>query len=139
MKKYKIIIVENDEDEQLFMKEGFDATDLFNIIAQIKNGDALMDWMQDNPQNLPDVVLSDLNMPGKNGYDVINDFKTNPSYSHIPVIITSTSSTKTIIDKCLSLGAADYLIKPDTFVEYVPYVKNLYKVIQEKQLVKLVD
>ena len=137
MKNYKIVIVENDEDEQFFMKEGFDATDLFNIIAQIKNGDALMDWLQENPHNLPDVVLSDLNIPGKNGYDVISDVKANPSYSHIPVIITSTSSTKTIIDKCLSLGAADYVIKPDTFVEYVPYVKNLYKVIQEKQLVKL--
>ena len=34
MKKYNIIIVENDEDEQLFMKEGFDATGLFNIVAQ---------------------------------------------------------------------------------------------------------
>lgn len=136
MKKYKIIIVENDEDEQLFMKEGFDATELFDIIAQLKNGDALLEWLSDNPQNLPDVVLSDLNMPGKNGYDVINEIKNNPSYCHIPVIITSTSSTKTIIDKCLALGASDYAIKPDTFVEYVPYVKNLYKRIEEKQLVK---
>lgn len=136
MKKYKIIIVENDEDEQLFMKEGFDAADMFEIIAQLKNGDALLEWLNENPQTLPDVVLSDLNMPGKNGYDVITDLKTNPSYSHIPVIITSTSSTKTIIDKCMSTGAADYLIKPDTFVEYVPYVKNLYKRIEEKELVK---
>lgn len=136
MKKYKIIIVENDEDEQLFMKEGFDAADMFEIIAQLKNGDALLEWLNENPQTLPDVVLSDLNMPGKNGYDVITDLKTNPSYSHIPVIITSTSSTKTIIDKCMSTGAADYIIKPDTFVEYVPYVKNLYKRIEEKELVK---
>ena len=136
MKKYKIIIVENDEDEQLFMKEGFDATSLFEINAQLKNGDALLEWLSENPQNLPDVVLSDLNMPGKNGYDVINELKNNPSYSHIPVIITSTSSTKTIIDKCLALGAADYVIKPDTFVEYVPYVKSLHTIIEEKQLIK---
>ena len=136
MKKYKIIIVENDEDEQLFMKEGFEAADMFEIIAQLKNGDALLEWLNENPQTLPDVVLSDLNMPGKNGYDVITDLKTNPSYSHIPVIITSTSSTKTIIDKCMNTGAADYIIKPDTFVEYVPYVKNLYKRIEEKELVK---
>jgi CheY-like chemotaxis protein len=136
MKKYKIIIVENDEDEQLFMKEGFDAADMFEIIAQLKNGDALLEWLNENPQALPDIVLSDLNMPGKNGYDVIMDLKTNPSYSHIPVVITSTSSTKTIIDKCMSTGAADYIIKPDTFVEYVPYVKNLYKRIEEKELVK---
>jgi CheY-like chemotaxis protein len=136
MKKYNIIIVENDEDEQLFMKEGFDSTGLFNIIAQVRNGDALLEWFRDHPQTLPDVVLSDLNMPGKNGYDVINDLKTNPSYSHIPVIITSTSSTRTIIDKCLALGAADYIVKPETFVEYVPYVKDLHSRIEERQLVK---
>lgn len=136
MKKYKIIIVENDEDEQLFMKEGFDAAGLFIIVAQLKNGDALLEWLTGHPQELPDVILSDLNMPGKNGYDVIADLKNDPFHSYIPVIITSTSSTKTIIDKCLSLGAADYVVKPETFVEYVPYVKNLYRLIEEKQLVR---
>jgi len=136
MKKYKIIIVENDEDEQLFMKEGFDSAGLFDIVAQVRNGDTLFDWLDKNRNDLPDVVLSDLNMPGKNGYDVIDEIKTNRLYSHIPVVITSTSSTKTIIEKCLTLGAADYIVKPETFVEYVPYVQNLYKRIEEKQLVK---
>jgi CheY-like chemotaxis protein len=136
MKKYKIIIVENDDDEQLFMKEGFDAAGLFEIVAQVRNGDTLFDWLDENTNALPDVILSDLNMPGKNGYDVISEVKTNPVYSHIPVVITSTSSTKTIIDRCLAYGAADYIVKPETFVEYVPYVKNLYRRIEEKQLVK---
>ncbi|MDB5206118.1 MAG: response regulator receiver protein [Flavisolibacter sp.] len=136
MKKYNIIIVENDDDEQLFMKEGFDATGLFNIVAQVRNGDHLFQWFEEHTLQLPDVILSDLNMPGKNGYDVISGVKNNPAWLHIPVIITSTSSTKTIINKCIELGAADYLVKPETFVEYVPYVKNLYQCIEEKQLVK---
>lgn len=136
MKLYKIILVENDEDEQMFMKEGFDAAGAFDIVAQLKNGDSLLEWLQQHGGELPDVILSDLNMPGKNGYDVITEVKNNPGWSHIPVIITSTSSTKTIIDKCFDLGAADYIVKPDTFVEYVPYVKNLHRLIEEKQLVK---
>lgn len=136
MKKYNIIIVENDEDEQFFMKEGFDAVGLFTVLAQVKNGDHLFAWLDEHPGALPDVILSDLNMPGKNGYDIITGVKERPAWSHIPVIITSTSSTRTIIDKCLSLGAADYIVKPDTFIEYVPYVENLYRCIEEKQLVK---
>ena len=136
MKTYKIIVVENDEDEQLFMKEGFDSAGLFDIVGQVKNGDTLFEWLDENKNTLPDIILSDLNMPGKNGYDVINEVKTNPLYSHIPVIITSTSSTRTIIEKCLDQGAADYIVKPETFVEYVTYVQNLYKRIEEKELVK---
>ena len=135
-KKYKIIIVENDEDEQLFMKEGFDAAGLFEIIALLKNGDALIDWLDLNPSAIPDIILSDLNMPGRNGYDIISDMKTDPAYTHIPVIITSTSTAKIVIDKCLALGAADYVIKPDTFIEYRPFVTNLFRLIESKQLVK---
>ena len=136
MKQYKIIIVENDEDEQMFMKEGFDSCGLFFIVAQLKNGDGLIEWLGNHNDELPDIILSDLNMPGKNGYDIITEIKNNPTWSNVPVIITSTSSTRTIIDKCLSMGAADYVVKPDTFVEYVPYVKNLHRLIEEKQLVK---
>lgn len=136
MKRYKIIIVENDEDEQLFMKEGFETANLFEVIAVVLNGDTLFEWLTQNINSLPDIILSDLNMPGKNGYDVIKEVKSNPLYSHIPVVITSTSSTRTIMEKCLTAGASEYIVKPETFVEYVPYVKDLYNRVEEKQLVK---
>lgn len=136
MNKYRIVIVENDEDEQLFMKEGFDATDLFQIMAQLSNGDHLLKWLEENVNNLPDVILSDLNMPGKNGYDIITAISESPVYRHIPVIITSTSSTKMTIDKCMDLGAADFIVKPETFIEYVPFVKQLHHQIEKKQLVR---
>jgi CheY-like chemotaxis protein len=136
MRKYKIIIVENDEDEQFFMKEGFDAAGLFDIIGQCRSGEDLFEWLSDHKAALPDIILTDLNMPGKNGYDIIEETKADPRYSHIPVIVTSTSSTKTIIEKCLNLGASDYIVKPETFVEYVPYVKFLHQRIEEKQLVR---
>ena len=136
MRKYKILIVENDEDERYFMKEGFDAAGLFQIVTELSSGDTLLQWLQAHPAELPQIILSDLNMPGKNGYDIIDDVKGHPAYAHIPVIITSTSSTQTIIDKCLAKGATDYLVKPDTFVEYEPFVKRLYQLVEDKQLVQ---
>lgn len=135
MRKYKIIIVENDEDEQVFMKEGFDKTDHFNILALLQNGNDLFDWLHENPNQLPDLILSDLNMPGKNGYDVITEVKETPHIAHIPVIITSTSSTPSIIEKCLQMGAAYYMVKPETFVQYEPYVQQLYKVLVDNKIV----
>ena len=136
MIKYRIVIVENDEDEQFFMKEGFDASGLFEILAQVENGDVLFEWLTANRSLLPDIILSDLNMPGKNGYDILEGIKSNPAYLHIPVIITSTSSAKVMIDRCLSLGAADYKVKPDTFIAYRAFAEELYQFIKERQLVK---
>lgn len=136
MRKFNIIIVENDEDEQFFMKESFDASGLFHILAQPKNGDQLMEWLSEHPEVLPDVILSDLNMPGKNGYDILEEIKASPVYARIPVIITSTSSTSSTVNKCLSLGASDYLVKPETFITYKNFVENLYQRIEELQLVR---
>lgn len=136
MTQYKIIIVENDEDEQFFMNESFRKSELFDVIVLLNNGNALMDWLQKNPGNLPDLILSDLNMPGKNGYDIIAEVKENPALAHIPVIITSTSSTKTFIDRCMALGAADYLVKPETFIDYGPYIENLHRIVDNRIAVK---
>lgn len=136
MKTYRIIVVENDEDEQFFMKEGFEAAGLFEIVAMLRNGDELLEWLQQHRTELPDIILSDLNMPGKNGYDVIDETRANPDFAAIPVVITSTSSTPATISKCLAKGAADYIVKPETFIEYGPYVERLHQRIEEKQLVK---
>ena len=136
MKKYAIVTVDNDEDELFFMKEAFEATEMFQVIAQFESGDELIDWLNNNPTVLPEIILTDLNMPGKNGYDIIEDITSHDQFSHLPVIITSTSSTKSIIDKCLALGAADYIVKPSSFIEYKFFIKDLYNAIKEKQIVK---
>lgn len=136
MNKQKIVIVENDVDEQFFMREAFENSGLFDIMAIVKNGDTLLEWLTGNNNNLPDVILSDLNMPGKNGYDILEDMKADPRYANLPVVITSTSSTKNTVDKVLSLGAAGYMAKPDTFIEYEPFAKRLHDIVGEKQLEK---
>ncbi|GAB2777643.1 hypothetical protein GCM10027275_21010 [Rhabdobacter roseus] len=133
MKKYKIILVENDEDERFFMKEGFHEAGLFDILAEAENGDELLAWLTHPERTLPDVILSDLNMPGKNGYDILAFMKANPIYASIPIIITSTSSTPAFREQCLALGATDYMTKPDTFVEYAPFARTLYRRIEEKK------
>ncbi len=127
---YSILIVENDEDEQYFMREGFAANGQFEILSVLRNGNELFEWLQKHPGKHPDLILSDLNMPGKNGYDIIAEIRASPEYAHLPLIITSTSSTPVIIQRCLALGATHYLVKPDTFVEYPAFVDRLYEVVR---------
>ncbi len=136
MKKLKVVIVENDEDEQLFMREGFEESGHFEVVAQLRNGDLLIRWLETNESSLPDIILTDLNMPGKNGYEILNYVKGSETFRHIPVIITSTSSTASIIEKCLEAGADKYLVKPDTFIEYRPYAEKLFDILRESNMIK---
>ncbi|PQA59994.1 response regulator [Siphonobacter curvatus] len=136
MRTYTILIAENDEDERFFMQQGFDeASGLFEVEALVKNGDDLLEWLTLNAPRKPDVILSDLNMPGKNGYDLINELKALPAYASIPVIIASTSPIQSTIERCLTLGAADYIIKPETFIEYGPFIRELHQRIIQKELI----
>jgi CheY-like chemotaxis protein len=132
MKKFKLVLVENDDDERFFMKEAFGSSGAFDILGDFVNGDTLLEWLEENPSSLPDVILSDLNMPGKNGYDLLAEMKENPRYSHIRIIITSTSPIKAVSDKCLALGASDYLIKPEIFVDYAAFVEDFQKIVLRK-------
>ncbi|HEY1163502.1 MAG TPA: response regulator [Chitinophaga sp.] len=127
MKKLNIMLVENDEDEQLFMKEGFLATNLYNIIAVASSGDEAYNVITGEQYPLPDLIISDLNMPGKNGLDLLQDIKKDPKLLHIPVIIISTSFTSTIINKCMSSGAHAFHTKPHSFVEYDKFAEKIYQ------------
>jgi CheY-like chemotaxis protein len=132
MEKIKIIIAENDEDEQFFMKDGFEDSGYFKIITFAGSGDELLEILNNNFQTVPDLILSDLNMPGKNGYDILKELRSDSRFSNIPIVITSTSSVKSVIDTCMQLGATTFIQKPDTFVEYADFAKQLAEVIWKK-------
>ena len=125
MEKIKIIILENDEDEQDFMKEGFEESGYFEIIAFADSGEELLEYLYNHNNPLPDLLLSDLNMPGKNGYDILRELRADKRFSNLPIIITSTSSLKMVVDTCMQLGATKFIKKPETFVDYGRYAKEL--------------
>ena len=61
----------------------------------------------------PDLILLDLILPRKNGFDVLRDIKSNPATKHIPVLILSNLAQEQDIQEGLALGADDYLIKTE--------------------------
>ncbi|GAA4341997.1 response regulator [Flaviaesturariibacter amylovorans] len=132
MKTYRIILVENDEDEQFFMREAFEASGRFEVLAQASNGDELVTWLREHPGQLPDLILSDLNMPGMNGMELLHALRADARYAALPVVITSTSSTQSIIDRALAAGASWYRVKPETFISYGPFAETLYQELQAR-------
>lgn len=73
----------------------------------------------------PDLIFLDLNMPGITGEEFLRTIKSNDSLKDIPVIIMSTSSEASIIQEVKSMGAFDYIVKPNTFREIKAIFKKL--------------
>lgn len=124
--KLKVMIVEDNEDERLFMIEGFTSEGHYDVIAAVRNGDEMLETLNKRSAGIPQLVISDLNMPGKNGYDVIADVKSNDEFSHIPVVILTTAPYVPFAEKCKKLGACAYFTKPDTFLEYRDFAGKIY-------------
>jgi len=61
-----------------------------------------------------DLVITDLNMPGLDGMDLIEKIKSDPGSSHLKILVISADADKIIIDAVLKMGAEDYLVKPTT-------------------------
>lgn len=134
-KKFKVVIVDDNEDERFFMKEGFKATGLFEVVGDACNGEKMFELIGNDVNAMPEVVISDLNMFGKNGYDIITEMKNTPSLSHIPVVIVSNAPKRPYGDKCKALGAASFFTKPDTFLNYDSLAKTLYDTVMKQQQV----
>jgi CheY-like chemotaxis protein len=121
--KKKILIVEDDP----FLSEMY-ATKLeleeFTVVLAT-NGDEALDKMK---LDKPDIVLLDLIMPQKDGFEVLREKSVNQEIKDIPVIVLTNLSQKEQIKQCYELGAKDFLIKA-YFVpaDVIKKIRNLIK------------
>jgi CheY-like chemotaxis protein len=126
IRKIKLFLVEDNDDERMFMVEGFQKSGLYEIIGEAENGDRMLERFKVSSLTMPEVIISDLNMPGRNGYEVIMDVKTHSALSHIPIIILTTAPLIPFAERCKKLGACAYFTKPDTFLEYKEFSEKIY-------------
>jgi signal transduction histidine kinase/DNA-binding response OmpR family regulator len=122
-----ILIVDDEEDILKFVGEVLRPD--FNIVTA-KNGEEGLQKVMDR---LPDIVLSDVMMPIKDGIQLITEVKSNPLTNHIPVILFSSKASLENRLKGLSVGADVYLPKPFSPDELKLIAKNLYQTIKNAQ------
>ena len=90
-----------------------------HTVTSFSDGTGLEDQME---SDLPDLLISDIVMPNRNGYDVLRALKRNEKLKGIPVILMSTKSEETDVRWGMRLGAAGYVPKPFTEEEMLSMV-----------------
>jgi CheY-like chemotaxis protein len=121
-----ILFGEDDIDDEELLKELFSTVDNSFSLTFINNGKRLIDYVNELPDNrLPCLIILDYNMPQLNGADILKELKKHSRYNEIPKIIWSTSQTDTYRNKCLELGANDYITKPSKVNDLVSTIKYM--------------
>ncbi len=84
----------------------------------------------------PDILLLDLNLPGRSGFELIAELKSSRRHRHIPIIVTSGQTDRDCVLKALRLGAEDYVRKPFDMAELSARIRNLVRIKSMHDLMK---
>lgn len=122
-----ILVVEDNEPEQVIMKEAFKEAAVDHELHMVRDGIEAIEFLKRQGDfhhvPKPDLIILDLNMPRKNGLEVLTDIKNNPKWSHIPVLIFSNSEFSGDICKSYALGVNAYLNKPVDFETFINFAR----------------
>ena len=129
-----VLMADDDEDETFIVQRAFAETGIPLELRFVPNGEDLLDYLfrrgkYKNPSLFPDpsLVLLDLNMPGKGGYEALAEIKANPAAGNIPIVVYTTSSNEMDIRRCYELGANSFVVKPDSFHALVDVLNTTAK------------
>lgn len=116
-----ILLVDDDEDDRYLTREAFHQHYPESRISFAEDGEDLLDFLHyrgryvESVHTLPELILLDLNMPRKDGREVLREIKANDQFRHIPIVVLTTSDAKDDVDTSYHDGANSFITKPPTF------------------------
>ena len=126
MTPYKFVLyADDDPDDRDWASEASTAISSAFALVFVENGRQVLDFlMKTDSEQLPSLIVLDLNMPELDGRQTLKKLKVHPLFKSIPVAIVTTSTSKIDRDVCQQLGAALFLTKPDTCNEWQAVIRN---------------
>ena len=118
-----IVFADDDQDDVHLFQSALDETCPRNQLAVVENGDKLLELLENVP--VPDAIVIDLNMPCKSGKQCLLAIRAKKQFNRTPVIILSTSNASADMQYCLSKGATQYFVKPNTFLGFKTLARNI--------------
>ncbi len=118
MQKEYILYLEDDQIDAIRFSSTLNNLEFKLGIVIKENGEEGLNWLKENPQNLPNIIVLDLNMPKMGGLEFLEEIKKNPLYNKIPVIIFTTSNNKVDIHSTFEHQIAGYMVKPFDHGDY---------------------
>jgi CheY-like chemotaxis protein len=124
MSKYRITIADDDEDDYITISDAFGELKSSTQLHRLTDGQQLLSYLAScTTEELPHLILLDLNMPKMDGMETIIFLKANPQWKEIPVIIYSTCNNSDQIKKCFRLGANGFVTKGNSYRAVVEFAE----------------
>ncbi len=129
MEAVHILLVEDNEGDIILTREAFDDAKIHITLSVVRDGKEALDFVSKQGKHteaaMSDMLLLDMNLPKKNGIEVLQFIKTNDELKHIPVIMLTTSSSQQDINASYSNYASCFITKPLEIKEFLTVVASI--------------
>jgi len=129
-----ILAAEDEENDRFILNRAFEKARLPQPLVTVGDGRECVDYLRGvgsfadrvlHP--LPALLLLDLKMPGMHGFEVLEWLATRPEFKDLPVVVLSSSSADSDIQRARQLGARDYFVKPHSVNELVEVLQRVHE------------
>lgn len=124
-----ILLVEDNPGDVELTEDALRRSKVATRVSVVNDGDDAMDYLRRQScygdETTPDLVLLDLNLPKKDGMEVLKEMREDPSLKHIPVVILTTSEAERDILASYKLGANCFISKPVDLNEFRKVVESI--------------
>ena len=129
-----ILMADDDPEDVMLAEDALDEARLANNFFSVADGEELIDYLNhrgdyQDPDDAPrpGLILLDLNMPRMNGFEALEQIKSDPDLRSIPVVVLTTSRAEEDVYKSYDLGVNSFISKPVSFDGLVEAMKSLGK------------
>jgi CheY-like chemotaxis protein len=124
-----VLLVDDDENDVLMMREALRAARSSTRIQVLSDGSAVIPYLRREGDhagaNRPDLILLDLNLPGRNGRQVLADIKGDPDLRRIPVVVLTVSGAEEDVLCSYDLHANAYVTKPIDLGSFLEAIRKI--------------
>ena len=112
----KLLLCEDNPGDVYLIESSFYQSKVDYSIDRILNGNEVMQYLRQEAKyqyaTRPDILILDLNLPGKHGFEIIEEIKADPSLKAIPIVVLTSSKAKEDVLTSYQLQASCYIVKP---------------------------
>jgi chemotaxis family two-component system response regulator Rcp1 len=130
-KPVEILLVEDSPSDAALTIEALEAGKVANKLTLVEDGVEAMEFLKRSCKyakvSRPDLIMLDLNLPRKDGREVLAEIKNDPDLKVIPIIVLTTSHSDKDILQSYQLNANCYITKPVDFTQFIDVVKSIEK------------
>jgi CheY-like chemotaxis protein len=124
-----VLLVEDDAGDVLLIREAFEHNKVHNTLVVVSDGVEAIDFLRRRGEHAdaqrPDLILLDLNLPRKDGREVLAEVKGDPDLRSIPVVVLTTSKAEEDVLRSYDLHANAYVTKPVDFDRFIAVVRQI--------------